>query len=230
MKILIIPDLHEDLNFLARIQAEENFDHYDHIVFLGDYFDPRVPATDARLEAAANKIRDLKHQYGNKLDLICGNHDLPYWALKHDCVESDVKPNFRLGYSMSCTTLERAKIINRTWDDSFWQQLKGAVLLDGALFSHAGIHPVFWPDSPSVEKSYQLFSDHWKMAFASFFEEEINPLFSVGKARKGDAPFGGPLWMDWQHEFIDGLEIPQIVGHTRWPDEPIIGRSRCIDM
>jgi hypothetical protein len=230
MKILAIPDIHEDLNFLARVQTQENFDDYDHIVCLGDYFDPRVPATDTRLEATANKIRELKRHYGDKLHLICGNHDLPYWALRPDCVESSEKPNFRIGFSMNCTTLERAKIVNRILGKSFWQQLRGAVLLDGILFSHAGIHPVFWPDSSSTEESYQLFSNKWDKAFASIYDEAMNPLFTIGKARKGTAPFGGPLWMDWQHEFLDGLETPQIVGHTRWPDEPTIGRSRCIDM
>ena len=36
--------------------------------------------------------------------------------------------------------------------------------------------------------------------------------------------------MDWSSEFIDALEVPQILGHTRWPEEPTIGRSRCIDL
>lgn len=58
----------------------------------------------------------------------------------------------------------------------------------------------------------------------------MNPLFSIGKSRQGHAPFGGPLWLDWCDEFIDGLEIPQVVGHTRWPDQPVIGQSRCIDL
>lgn len=124
MRILIILDLHEDLNFLARVQAEQNFDHYDHIVCLSDYFDPRIPSTDAMLEATAKKIRELKLQCGDKLHLIFGNHALPYYALRPDFVEFDTRPNFSIGFSMNCTTLERAKIINRIWADSFWQQLK----------------------------------------------------------------------------------------------------------
>lgn len=230
MKTLVIPDIHEDLEFVTKIELEQNFNDFDHIVCLGDYFDPRSAATDEKLKTIAIKVRELKSQYGDKLHLLCGNHDLPYYALRPDCVESSEKPNFRIGYSMMCTTIERAKIVNRIWDDSFWQQLQGAVLLDGVLFSHAGIHPVFWPDAPTTEAAHQLFSENWEHAFASIFEEEMNPLFSIGKVRKGDAPFGGPLWMDWNHEFIDALPVPQIVGHTRRPNEPRIGRSRCIDM
>ena len=230
MKILVIPDIHEDLEFLTKIESKEDFDRYDHIVCLGDYFDPRSAATDETLKATAIRIRELKSQYGDKLHLLCGNHDLPYYALRPDCIESADRPNYRIGFSMACTTIERAKIINEVWDESCWKQLKGAVLLDGILFSHAGVHPVFWPDAPTAVESCQLFSAHWQHAFASIYEEEMNPLFSIGKARKGSAPFGGPLWMDWEHEFIDALEVPQVVGHTRWPEEPLIGRSRCIDL
>ena len=230
MKILVIPDVHEDLDFLAKIESREDFDHYDHIVCLGDYFDSRSAATDETLKATAIKIRELKSRLGDKLHLLCGNHDLPYYALRPDCIESPDKANYRIGFSMASTTIERARVINEVWDESFWTQLKGAVLLDGVLFSHAGIHPVFWPDAPTSLESCQLFSEHWDNAFASIYEEEMNPLSSIGKARKGSAPFGGPLWMDWVHEFIDGLEVPQVVGHTRWPDEPLIGRSRCIDL
>jgi hypothetical protein len=230
MKILIIPDIHEDLDYLAKIESKEDFERFDHIVCLGDYFDPRSTATNEKLKATAIKICGLASQYGDKLHLMCGNHDLPYYALRPDCIDCSEKPNYRIGYSMRCTTIERAKVINEIWDDAFWAQLKGAVLLDGVLFSHAGVHPVFWPDAPTSEESELQFSENWQHAFASIYEEEMNPLFSVGKARKGDAPFGGPLWMDWNHEFIDALEVPQIVGHTRWPDEPVRGRSRCIDL
>jgi predicted phosphodiesterase len=230
MKILVIPDIHEDLDFLAKIESREDFDRYDHIVCLGDYFDPRLAATDEKLKVTAIKIRELKSQHGEKLHLLCGNHDLPYYALRPDCIESPDRPNFRIGFSMAYTKIERAKVINEIWDESCWKQLKGAVLLDGILFSHAGIHPVFWPDAPTSAESCQLFSAHWQHAFASIYEEEMNPLFSIGKARKDSAPFGGPLWMDWEHEFIDALEVPQVVGHTRWPEEPLIGRSRCIDL
>tara|TARA_B110001469_G_scaffold12567_1_gene12615 strand:- start:5228 stop:5983 length:756 start_codon:yes stop_codon:yes gene_type:complete len=232
MKILVIPDIHENLDFLSKIETEQDFSSFDQIVCLGDYFDPRsaTAATVEKLKATAIKIRELKCQYDDKLHLLCGNHDLPYYALRPDCVKSSAKANFRIGFSMMCTTIERAKVINEIWDEFFWGKLKGAVLLDGILFSHAGVHPVFWVDAPTTEESYLQFSQNWSSAVESIYQEEMNPLFSIGKARKGDAPFGGPLWMDWGHEFIDGLEVPQIVGHTRWPDEPLKGRSRCIDL
>ncbi|CAA6690072.1 MULTISPECIES: metallophosphoesterase [unclassified Lentimonas] len=113
MKILVIPDIHEDLVFLAKIESKEDFDSYDYIVCLGDYFDPRsvISPTDEKLKATAIKIRDLKFRYADKLYLLCGNHDLPYYALRPDCIDCSDKANYRIGFSMRCTTIERAKAI-----------------------------------------------------------------------------------------------------------------------
>ncbi len=43
-------------------------------------------------------------------------------------------------------------------------------------------------------------------------------------------PFGGPLWLDWNREFEDALEVSQIVGHTRCVKQTQKGRSFCIDL
>jgi len=40
MKILVAPDIHENLKFLKYIFAVEDTASFDHIVLLGDYFDP----------------------------------------------------------------------------------------------------------------------------------------------------------------------------------------------
>ena len=42
-------------------------------------------------------------------------------------------------------------------------------------------------------------------------------------------PRGGPIWLDFDHEFEDALEVPQIVGHTRCARRTPKGRSYCID-
>jgi hypothetical protein len=42
-------------------------------------------------------------------------------------------------------------------------------------------------------------------------------------------PAGGPLWLDWDAEFEDALEVPQIVGPTRCAKQTQKGRSYCID-
>jgi predicted phosphodiesterase len=40
MEILVIPDIHENLDFLKYIFALDDRARNDHMVLLGDYFDP----------------------------------------------------------------------------------------------------------------------------------------------------------------------------------------------
>jgi len=39
MRILVIPDLHENLEFLKYVLAVEKTESFDHVVLLGDYDD-----------------------------------------------------------------------------------------------------------------------------------------------------------------------------------------------
>jgi hypothetical protein len=59
------------------------------------------------------------------------------------------------------------------------------------------------------------FELNWNRAIDRIYEETENPLFSVGRVRGGTGEVGGPLWLDWDAEFEDNLEVPQIAGHTR---------------
>lgn len=234
MKILAIPDLHENLDFLKYIMAVEDTDTFDHIVLLGDYFDPPTD-TDASLsqvQRVAGTILGFKEILGDKLHLLCGNHDLPYYALRPACGEGTSQPNLRIGKWLGCSTMARAEVINELWDETFWRSLRGAVFLDGWLFAHAGIHPHHWPTGGETSAGrFAQFEQNWETAFAQIHAEpESEPeLFAIGRARRGTAEFGGPLWLDWNEEFEDALELPQIVGHTRCADPNQKGRSYCID-
>jgi len=232
MKILVIPDLHENLDFLAYILAVEDTAKFDKVVCLGDYFDPHgvVNPCEANLKRMAGTIFGMKEILGDKLHLLCGNHDLPYYALRPACRGNTGRPNNFIGNWLGQTTDERAEIINEIWDESFWQQLEVAVMLDGWLFSHAGVHPDWWPSELSdTAACYKWLRSEWKSAFRRIYEEDEHPVFSAGRARGGLLPYGGPLWLDWNEEFEDALEVPQIVGHTRCPDPNQKGRSFCLD-
>jgi hypothetical protein len=233
MKILVVPDIHENLEFLKYIFAVEKSASFDHIVLLGDYFDPHkvVNPCEDRLQQMAGTLMGFKELFGERLHMLCGNHDLPYYALRPVCGGRSGKPNEMISQWLRNTTLERAEIINELWDEAFWQSLQGAVLLDGWLFSHAGVHPDWWPqDLGSTESRYQAFQKQWSTAFATIYDEVENPIFAAGLARGGLLPFGGPLWLDWNAEFEDVLEVPQIVGHTRCVKQTQKGRSFCIDL
>jgi hypothetical protein len=233
MKLLVVPDIHENLDFLKYIFAVEKMERFDHIVLLGDYFDPRgvVNPCENKLQQVAGTLMGLREIYGERLHMLCGNHDLPYYALRPACGINTGRPNRIIGQWLGNTTFERAEIINELWDETFWQQLKGVVLLDGWLFSHAGVHPTFWSKRRrSTVSRYQALQAQWDEAFANIYEEAENPIFSAGLARGGVALYGGPLWLDWDFEFEDALEVPQIVGHTRCAKQTQKGRSYCIDM
>ena len=232
MKLLIVPDIHEDLSFLKSILAHEDLDSFDHVVLLGDYFDPQgVECPDAEnLRQVAHTLFELKQTLGGRLHMLCGNHDLPYYALRPGCSGHAGRPNLEIGQWIDNTTYERAESINAIWDEAFWLDLKGAVLLDGWLFSHAGIHADCWPKEASDPvAAYDQFTQRWQRAMSYIFVETMDPIFSAGVVRGGDAPYGGPLWLDWDYEFEDALELPQIVGHTRCPKQMQKGRSYCID-
>jgi hypothetical protein len=234
MRILAIPDLHENLDFLKYIMAVEDTATFDHIVLLGDYFDP--PSSEdvslAQVQRVAGTILGFKEILGDKLHLLCGNHDLPYYALRPACRGGVGRPNHMIGKWLEVSTLARAEVINELWDEAFWCSLRGAVLLDGWLFSHAGIHAHHWPkDGDSVEGRFARFERNWARDFAQIHAQPATEpeLFAIGRARRGTSEFGGPLWLDWNEEFVDALELPQIVGHTRCANPTQKGRSYCID-
>jgi hypothetical protein len=233
MKILVIPDIHEDLEFLKYIIAIEDTATFDHVVMLGDYFDPPgdVNPSEDRLQQMAGTLLGLREILGDRLHMLCGNHDLPYYALRPVCGENTGRPNNIIGNWLSNTTCERAEIINSLWDEDFWKSLKGSVMLDGWLFSHAGVHPDWWNTAArnSTERARHL-EWAWDEAFDQIFDESEHPIFAAGVARGGVIPFGGPLWLDFDNEFEDVLEVPQIVGHTRCAKQTQKGRSYCIDL
>ena len=232
MRILIVPDIHDDLGFLRSIISNEDLDSFEHVVMLGDYFDPYpdLMSDDDNLRELAGTLLNLKELLGGRLHMLCGNHDLPYYALRPACGGNTGRPNAVIGQWLGSTTQKRAEIINAIWSEPFWRELKGAVLLDGWLFSHAGIHPEWWPMGVSDPlAAYEQFNQRWRYAMDLIFLESMDPIFSAGIVREGKAAYGGPLWLDWDYEFEDALPLPQVVGHTRNPSQRQRGRSFCID-
>jgi len=233
MRILVIPDIHENLDFLKYILAVEDTATFDHVVLLGDYFDPPGHADPdaSQLQRTAGTILGLSEILGDKLDLLMGNHDLPYYALRPACGDRAGHPNPIISHWLRNTTQARAEIVNAFWDEAFWKTLKGAVLLDGWLFSHAGVHRRWWPTvGHTPEQKMARFQRYWQQAMDEIFDVPEDPIFAAGKARGGEADAGGPLWLDWDAEFADDPDLPpQIAGHTRCAQQTQQGRSYCID-
>jgi predicted phosphodiesterase len=62
MKILVISELHANHEFLKCIFAVEKTEGFDHIVMLGDYFDPHgdVATSDSKWQRVAGTLVGLK--------------------------------------------------------------------------------------------------------------------------------------------------------------------------
>lgn len=233
MHILAIPDVHQDVHFLQRIFDTENIAAFDKVIFLGDYFDTRVYELDCdeAVVETARFIKEIKLTYPDKVHLLCGNHDLPYYAMRPMCAANTGRVNSTIAdWFYDGNSYHNANLIEEIWGEEIWSTLEVAVTYDGWIFSHAGIHPNYWPaDGDTPEEKVNILRKQWDEAIARIFQEEENIIFGTGKARGGEYEAGGPLWLDFDLEFEDALEYPQVVGHTKHAIHHKKGRSHCID-
>lgn len=186
MQTLIISDVHEDMSMLRRIE-ETLMPQADHVICLGDFWDTFSPQKQAH--DAAQWVKD--HIHDPKFTILFGNHCCHY-AFKH--------PYFRCsGYSQSTKI-----IIDSVLTSADWQKFKVYTKVGNYTISHAGFHPetIGFMDTAIVDQALDL-------AFAG----EYHNLWAAGRVRGGGMRFGGPTWLDWNHEF-EPMTMPQIVGHT----------------
>ena len=231
-RLLLIPDIHQDLTFLSRILDREKLDRFDQIILMGDYFDARSEAFEGEMATrmTARFLLELVRQYRRKVRLLWGNHDIIYCRLREyvlrvgaEGIAREVEdPELR-------ETFQRTLWINESWPGEMWARFEMAVKADGWLISHAGIHPDFWPANPDPDNALSQLRDQWDSVIGDLFENEDHPLLEAGQARGGALPAGGPVWCDWDEEFVDGIPFPQIVGHTPAPAPRSHARSWCID-
>ena len=126
-------------------------------------------------------------------------------------------------------TFLRALWINKVWTEDFWFRLELVVCLEKWLFSHAGIHPDFWPNAGTSEGALEDLLMEREGVIGDLFGNQDHPLLEAGPARGGQQRTGGPLWLDWEQEFVDALPFAQIVGHSAGTQPRRKGRSWCID-
>ena len=90
--------------------------------------------------------------------------------------------------------------------------------------------PQDWPSKFIISTIYQ----DWLISHAGFnknpeeWDNEIAKI-AVGHVRGGRFAVGGPLWLDWNHEFKGLSDKNQIVGHTNGKHPRLIGGNLCID-
>ena len=210
MRTLIIPDIH---NHTHHAEHWLKTQQYDHVVFLGDYFDD----FDDTPGDVMNTARWLSARMDAGEDIfLLGNHDAAYLFPDSPQLEC---PGF---------TRQKSRAIHEIMKPVHWQRLQLAHFEQGWLMSHAGFHPV-WIKEPNVEK----IMSRCEKAMDAAKRRIVDPILGAGEDRGGLQKFGGPLWMDFDN-FMPIPGINQLVGHT--PDQDVRetcttdSRNYCIDV
>lgn len=186
-----------------------NPDHYDYIIFIGDYVDA-FDISNVIIKANLLDIISFKKKYNDKVVLLWGNHDLQYRYLgvsKYGC--SGFRPE---------SMYDLNKIF--TDNDNLFQM---SFQINNYLWNHAGIHKGWYEyrfkkaldKKPTIYENCNSISEQLNKAF----EVKESCLFDVGHIRGGYMDVGGPFWSDKTESYTKPLEgYHQIVGHTKVKD------------
>jgi len=190
----IIPDVHGRDSWKTVIN---DFDpNVDEVIFLGDYLDP-YPGESSRKDAIDNfkDIINFKKEYQDKVILLLGNHDLPYYSNEYkDYMEYKCRYDYE-----NCKEIE--KLFNEV-DFKFIHQVTCRERT--ILFSHAGITKDWLDLHQLTLKELETFDD-------------MHSLAEVSSYRGGYDPCGSFVWADVIEHIYPSSEITdiyQIFGHT----------------
>lgn len=234
--VLVVPDIHQDLGFFERA-VHSAVAHGASLLFLGDYVDSADPLWrgPAALTALARALTELAGSHPGGCVFLAGNHDV--MALRAARFRAGL---LAAGEAEQVDKMDQAmplvaaySVLLEIWPNEFLLRWRLAKVVHGVLASHAGVARRFWPWTAAAEPVEQarVFVAEAQTAWTHWvLNNEESPLFEVGPARGGDDDaVAGPLWLDWNSEFVDDLPLPQVVGHTRGREPKRKDRSWCID-
>lgn len=211
-KALILPDIHGRTFWKY---AVEHVDEFDKIIFLGDYLDPYPHENISFDESVENfkEILEFKKRYGDKVELLIGNHDCHYIWLEF----------------MDCSRLNKSRRteMNSLYNSNY-ELFKTAYLLkDKFLFSHAGIYTE-WLENNSLE-----LEDFLNEKISFWNGNKLRFLEDISYYRRGYNEVGSLVWADVResmtHSLLDGYY--HIIGHTQMQKFPYITNSlACLDV
>ncbi len=234
--VLVVPDIHQDIGFLDRAVALAGREGAA-LCFLGDYVDAVNPRWrgEAALRAVAERLAELALQHRHGCVFLAGNHDVDALRLAHNrarlLLSGDEEVVARLDAAQP-SARGYAHLLG-VWPAAFLRTWGLVATAHGHLLSHAGVSRRLWPweAAPTPELQAQTLVRQGDDAWSAWLEQgKDSPFFAVGPARGGRTePVGGPLWLDWQQEFVDDLPLPQLVGHSRGQDPRRKDRSWCLD-
>lgn len=207
MKVGVIADLHGKNVWKEFVKERSDIQHW---IFTGDFVDS-FDKTNEEIITNLKELIEYKKANMDKVTLLLGNHDVPYFYL-NEIVHHKAKIPYNSG-----TDFEIG------WDlhGIFYQNrelFKLAHQIGNNLFTHAGVSEEWY-------KAYEkIIMDYWKTDLKMSFADVLNGLsktsnrailFRVGDARGGSG-HGGIVW-SCQEETKWGIlkGFHQFVGHTR---------------
>lgn len=220
-QILIVPDVHGREFWKRSISGD-----YKAIVFLGDYLDPysvdQVYGADAL--NCLIEIVNLKKMFPDKVHLLLGNHDIPYF--QPDIFIPGPRHDWNIHARAEKVFKENRKLFEVAWQEGSY------------LFSHAGITRGWltqngWGGQIPFPESVAEWLDNM-----SYGEIGLGQLAQCGEPRWGDYEYGSPLWADWMELLEDqvtgkGPLLPgglfQVVGHSMGNAARFGNWAACLD-
>lgn len=213
--ILVLPDIHGRSFWKKIIPLQKD---YEHIVLLGDYFDP-YPDEGITNQLALENFDDMMLNLDiDKCEFLLGNHDLHY--ITSVCPTSTrYSRKYAREYSIRLQNL----IDNYDATIHTWITVENITY----LFTHAGIN------KPWLDKHQDL----WDINRNGLLDEN-NPKFlqsvcEIGYIRGGRfGTTGGPVWADVTEIQEENPNIPyyQVFGHTQLLTEDIDEYYACLDV
>jgi Calcineurin-like phosphoesterase len=236
LPVLVVPDVHQDLGFLERAVALARQEGAS-LVFLGDYVDTIDPrwCGESALRAVAKALPEIAETHPHGCLFLAGNHDVMALQIAYSRARQLLSGDpARLAPVRDARQPDAnyAALLG-AWPQTFLKTWRLAAVCHGFMLSHAGVARRFWLWDADTDTAGQTsaFVAQSTRAWLDWLEQGVeSPLFAVGPARGGQlSPLGGPLWLDWDDEFVDDLALPQLVGHTRGREPRRKHRSWCLD-
>lgn len=223
---LLIFDPHQDVAWMQEILRRES-GRVSHVLLGGDFFDTHRSAGIATVEETCRFLARLSEEWGDRLTVLLGNHDLPYLEARSSLLRG-IDP-WRLHHACPGYTSEAAKMIADILPANFWEAARLFQVVNGYLVSHAGLCSRFWRDDLPVDEALISLAETCAIALERIAEVRL-PILGCGRARGGSQLVGGIVWLDFNFEFSDAIPLPQLFGHTpARKGARREGRSWCLD-
>lgn len=217
MKILIIPDVHG--RTFWKDAVEKYGENAEKIIFLGDYLDSYPCEGITRRQTIKNfeEIIDYKAANKDKVILLLGNHDLPYF-------DSHFHTRSRYDSSNAWHIREDFNSHRSLFDMAYMETINDKTY----LFTHAGILKSWYEQHKKTIGELTVPN----LNVLKDFPKGIEILTQVSGLRGGFGRCGSMVWSDIdekkEDEDLDG--IYQIFGHSQQEEHPVITRTwACLD-